>query len=196
MVRPDGLVAVSELVYALLTTQAEADHEISAVDAAQAPSSDEDPPGDEAWPDSAPVVDELERDQPVCVSTPPGGRPGDAPWRATVHLPPTMPEPEDVVPVEAVSGERLGLLDQIYVPAGAGAVVRSTTSGGAGGTYVLITDGGTAYPFASPEAVERLGYVPSEAPALPSAYVDPLPAGPVLDPAAAALEQHVGEEDE
>ncbi|MEO3755870.1 type VII secretion protein EccB [Streptomyces sp. B6B3] len=197
VVRSDGLVAVSELVYTLLATPAGADRAISSLDAAQAPRSPARPPGDQGWPDATPVVDELERDQPVCVSTPPGGRPGDAPWRATVHLPQSMPEPADMTPVTAASAEPLGLLNSLYVPAGSGAVVRSTTSGGSGGSHVLVTDDGTAYRFASAEAVERLGYQPAEAPSMPSAFVDLLPTGPVLDPDAAAQEeQPLGEEDQ
>ncbi|MGP4113363.1 type VII secretion protein EccB [Streptomyces sp. 4N509B] len=188
VVRPDGLAAVSELVHTLLAAEAGADHAISAADAAEAPRVTE-TVGDPAWPRSVPVADDLERDQPVCVSTPPGGQPGDTPWRATVHLPTTMPEPEDVTAVEAVDGQRLGLLDRIYLPAGAGAVVRSTASAGTVGTYTLVTDGGVAYPFASSDALERLGYDPARAPAMPSAYVGLLPSGPVLDPEAAAQEQ-------
>jgi type VII secretion protein EccB len=198
VVRPDGLVPVSELVHTLLAGDAGEDHEISVSDAARAPRSEEggDPPGDPAWPQALPVAAELERDQPVCVSTPPGSEPGDAPWRATVHLPQTMPEPEDVTPVEAAGGERLGLLDRIYVPAGSGALVRATTSAVGSGTYTLITDGGLAYPLASPDAVERLGYVPAEAPSMPTAYVSLLPSGPVLDPRAAGEEQRGGGADE
>ncbi|UED83399.1 type VII secretion protein EccB [Streptomyces profundus] len=192
VVRPDGLVPISELVYALLASTAGADHEISPTDAVGAPRSAEAPPGESTWPEELPVADAPERDRPVCVSTPPGSRPGDAPWQATAHLPPTMPEPTDVAPIEASRGGRLGLLDRVYVPAGAGAVVRSTASGGSAGTYTLVTDGGIAYPLSSAEAVTRLGYDPATAPSLPSAYVDLLPTGPVLDPWAAAREQGGG----
>jgi type VII secretion protein EccB len=190
LVREDGVVAVSELVFSLLAGEGRASHEISAAEAVRAEDSAEEPPGDPAWPEARPVVDEPERDQPVCVSTPPGSRPGDAPWQATVHLPATMPAPEDVTPIEAASGDRMGMLDRIYVPAGAGAVVRAATSAATGGTYTLVTDGGTAYPFASPEAVERLGYLPDEAPSVPLAYVGLLPVGPALDPDRANQEQH------
>ncbi|RKN10971.1 type VII secretion protein EccB [Streptomyces radicis] len=189
VVRPDGLVAVSELVYTLLLTGDVTDHELSGPDVARAARSDDTAPGDPAWPETLPAADEPERNQPVCVSTPPGAEPGDAPWRATVHLPPTMPEPEGVTAVAAGDGARLGLLDRVYVPAGRGAVVRAVSSAGAGGTYTLVTDGGTAYPFASDEAVERLRYRPGDAPSVPRSFVALLPAGPALDPRAAAQEQ-------
>ncbi|ARQ69500.1 type VII secretion protein EccB [Streptomyces marincola] len=188
LVRPDGLVSVPELVHTLLSAEA-TDHEISASDAARAPRSDESAPGDPAWPDTLPSAEEPGRNQPVCVSSPPGGQPGDAPWQATVHLPRTLPEPEGLTPVTPVDGARLGLLDEIWMPAGSGALVRATASGGTGGTYVLVTDSGTAYPFASPEAVERLRYAPDEALSVPQSFVGLLPTGPVLDPQAAAREQ-------
>ncbi|MDT0341291.1 type VII secretion protein EccB [Streptomyces litchfieldiae] len=188
LVRRDGLVPISGLVHTLLSGEAERDHLISFSDAAQAPRSSGDP-GNPAWPQEVPEAQVLERNQPVCVSTPPGSQPGNAPWRATVHLPGTMPAPEDTVPVEAQDGGRLGLLDRIYLPAGSGTVVRAVTSAGTGGTHTLITDGGTAYPLSSPDAVERLGYDPARAPSMPTAYVDLLPVGPVLAPEAAAQER-------
>ncbi|MDT0344217.1 type VII secretion protein EccB [Streptomyces litchfieldiae] len=189
LVRSDGLTSVSALTHALLTAAAAADHEIGATDAARAPRSAEPPPGDPAWPDALPVADEPGRDQPVCVTTPPGGRPGDAPWQATITLPGAMPDPAGLTPVRGADGERLGLLDAIHLPPGTGALVRATTSAGTGGTHTLITDSGTAYPIASPDAVRRLGYRPDDAPAMPVSFVGLLPAGPVLDPEAAAAEQ-------
>jgi type VII secretion protein EccB len=188
LVRPDGLAPISELVHTLLSGQAGTDHGISFSDAAHAPRSDGDP-GDPAWPEEVPEAETPERNQPVCVSTPPGSQPGDTPWRAAIHLPPAMPAPEDTVPVEAHDGGRLGLLDRIYLPAGSGTVVRSVASAGTGGTYTLVTDGGTAYPLASPDAVARLGYDPALAPTMPTAFVDLLPAGPVLAPETAARER-------
>ncbi|MDT0305682.1 type VII secretion protein EccB [Streptomyces sp. DSM 44917] len=189
LVRSDGLVSVSPLVHALLTAGAAADHAIGATGAARAPRSAAAAPGDPAWPDALPAAEDPGRDQPVCVSTPPGGRPGDAPWQATVHLPPAMPEPAGLTPVRSADGQRLGLLDAIYLPPGSGAVVRATTSAGAGGTHTLVTDGGTAYAFASADAVERLGYAPADAPSVPRTFVALLPTGPVLDPDAASREQ-------
>ena len=191
LVRADGLVAVSELEYALLTTSAGADHEIDATQAAQAPrSADTTRPGDPAWPETLPAPVALERDQPLCVSTTPGDRRGDTPWRATVHLPTDLPQPPGLTPIEPTEAGRLGPLDRVYLPHGSGALVRSATSAGSAGTHTLVTSGGLAYPVASADAVRRLGYPPEDIPALPSAFVDLLPAGPLLDPEAAAEEQH------
>lgn len=188
LVRPDGLVSVSELVHTLLRTEAAADHRIDATAAAQAPRSAEPAPGDRAWPDDLPDPQEPGRNRPVCVSTPPGGEPGDAPWQATVHLPATMPQPGRLTPVTASDSRRLGLLDQIYIRPGTGSVVRATASAGTGGTYLLVTDSGTAYPFASPDAVQRLRYSPADAPSVPKSFAALLPTGPVLDPLEAARE--------
>ncbi|MFB4193461.1 type VII secretion protein EccB [Streptomyces carpaticus] len=193
LVRPDGLVSLPELVHTLLGAHATTDHTVSATEAARAPRSAESAPGDRSWPEARPVATDPGRNQPVCVSTPPGGQPGDAPWQATVHLPATLPEPGGLTPVRSGDG-RLGALDEIWVPAGSGAVVRATTSAGAGGTYTLVTDGGLAYPFASPEAVERLRYAPGAAPTVPASFVGLLPAGPVLDPLAAVVEQKGNQE--
>lgn len=189
VVRPDGLLEVSELVYVLLTAHAGEVHEISHAEAERSSVSAEAAPGDPGWPQALPRPAVPERNQPVCVSTPPGSPPGDAPWRATVHLPARMPEPEGVEPVVAQGNERLGLLNRVYVPAGSGVLVRDTPSAATGGTYTLVTDTGFAYPFASREPVGVLGYEADEAPAMPSAYVGLLPRGPVLDPEAAVVEQ-------
>lgn len=190
LVRPDGLVSLTPLVHALLGATARADHQLSGTEAATAPRSTGSAPGDGAWPDALPEAAEPGRDQPVCVSTPPGSQPGDAPWSATVHLPETMPEPAGITPVRSSDGDRLGPLDAVYLPAGAGAVVRATASGGTGGTHTLVTDAAVAYPFVSPDAVQRLRYQPADAPTMPRAFVDLLPTGPLLDPRAAAQEQH------
>lgn len=193
LVRADGLVSVSPLTYALLAATAGADHELDATQAATAPRSTQPPPGNEAWPGRLPQARQPDRDQPVCVSTPPGSEPGDAPWRATVHLPDTMPKPAGLTPVTATDGTKLGTLDAVYVPPGAGCLVLATTSGGTGGTHTLVTDAGTAYPFASAEAVRRLRYDPGAALSMPRAFVDLLPRGPNLDPSAAARELTGGE---
>ncbi|WP_019546812.1 type VII secretion protein EccB [Streptomyces sulphureus] len=189
-VRSDGLTAVSELVYTLLRTTGATEHRLTPAQAASAPRSTARAPGDRSWPERLPEVDRRDRGRPVCVSAPPGSAPGDAPWEATVHLPKRMPEPDAAEPVSA-SGSGFGSLDALYAPPGASAVVRATASAGSGGTYTLVTETGTAYPFSSREAVERLEYKPDEAPSVPKGFVALLPAGPVLDPQAASR-QHAG----
>ncbi|MGP3967372.1 type VII secretion protein EccB [Streptomyces sp. 6N223] len=189
LVRPDGLLPITPLVYALLSYEdTTGGHRISLAQAEDAPEAGGEI-GDEAWPEEVPVAADPERAQPVCISTPPGSEPGDTPWQATVHLPQTMPAPEDAQAITAADFGKLGLLDAIYMPPGSGAVVRAVASGGRGGTYTLITDSGTAFEFISSDAVLRLGYDPTVAPAMPTAYVNLLPTGPKLDPAEAVKEQ-------
>jgi type VII secretion protein EccB len=189
LVRPDGLLPITELVYTLLSYEKGTDnHRIELAQADEEPEADGEV-GDKAWPEAMPTAADPERGQPVCVSTPPGSEPGDTPWQATVHLPQTMPAPEGARAIYAADFGKLGLLDEIYLPPGSGAVVRAVTSGGMGGTYTLITDSGTAFEFVSSDAVLRLGYDPVVAPAMPTAYVSLLPTGPKLDPAEAVKEQ-------
>ncbi|MFE0764373.1 type VII secretion protein EccB [Streptomyces smyrnaeus] len=190
-VRADGLVAVSELVYTLLRTTGVDEHELTPAQVTAAPRSKASAPGDPAWPERLPEAASRDRGRPLCVSTAPGSTPGDAPWQATVALPERMPQPKGVPAVSAAGGKRLGRVDELYVPPGGGAVVRATASAGSGGTYTLVTDTGTAYPFASADAVTRLGYPVEQAPSLPKGFVGLLPTGPVLDPRSAA-EEHGG----
>ncbi|MFE7136677.1 type VII secretion protein EccB [Streptomyces sp. NPDC057644] len=195
-VRADGLVAVSELVYTLLRATAVGQHRLTPAQAAQAPRSTATPPGDPAWPEKLPRVDRLERGLPLCVSTSVGSAPGAAAWQALVHLPRATPAPKGLTAVAPADGSTIGPVSGVYARPGRGVLVRSSASAGTGGTYTLINDAGTAYPFADAEAVERLRFEPAEVPALPAPFVDLLPRGPVLDPRAAAAEHTGGADDE
>jgi ESX secretion system ATPase EccB len=79
------------------------------------------------------------------------------------------------------------LADRVAVPPGHIAIVRvlasasSPTSG-----YFLVTDLGIRYAVASDDVLKMLGYQPTEAIAMPAGLVQLIPAGPALDPAAAA----------
>ncbi|ORT60540.1 type VII secretion protein EccB [Streptomyces sp. CB03238] len=190
-VRRDGLLAVSALTYAVLRTDSGVEHMLSAADLARASRSEESDPGQDAWPEQLPRAEEPARDQPVCVSTTPGGASGDAAWQATVHLPAQLPRPQGLKPVAAADSAALGELDRLYIPAGRGALVRAATATGPGGTHTLITDSGTAYPLSSADAVKRLRYDPDASRTVPKSFVRLLPEGPVLDPEAAA-EEHTG----
>jgi type VII secretion protein EccB len=184
----DGLVTVSELVYTLMTAHAGHDFTLPAGEAASAPQSSAAAPDNRLWPDRRPVVAELARNQPLCVSTPPGSTPGDAPWQAVVTTPPRLPAPSGMRPVAPADGSKLGLLSKIYLVPGTGALVRASTAAGTAGTYTLVTDTGTAYPFGSGDEVQRLRYDPAQAPSVPQPFVDLLPRGPILTAEAAARE--------
>ena len=81
-----------------------------------------------------------------------------------------------------------GVVDQVVVPRGAGALVRATTAAGGDGALTLVTDSGLRFAVPTPDAAVRLRYDPAAAPAVPAPFVALLPAGPALDPEAAARE--------
>ncbi len=79
-----------------------------------------------------------------------------------------------------------GLADRIVVPAGRGALVESVASATAsGGALSLVTDVGRRYPLPTVQVAGLLGYADRTPVRVPAALVAMLPAGPVLDPAAA-----------
>jgi type VII secretion protein EccB len=73
------------------------------------------------------------------------------------------------------------LADRVAVPPGSGALVRTET-----GVLSLVTDLGRRHTVAAPDALAALGYAGQEPVSVPSQVVALLPAGPALDPAAAA----------
>jgi type VII secretion protein EccB len=71
----------------------------------------------------------------------------------------------------------------VEVEPGVGGLVRAGRADqAAGGLYYLVTDAGVKYPIAGEAVAKLLGYQPENAPALPSAVLDLLPTGPLLDP--------------
>ncbi|MGW2278234.1 type VII secretion protein EccB [Streptomyces sp. NPDC001770] len=96
---------------------------------------------------------------------------------------------EDVAqpPAEHVAAACLPA-DVIAVRPGKGALIRALSSAGTqmGDTTYLVTDTGVKYPVASQDALESLGYTVAEERGLPTAVLQLLPTGPVLDPEAAA----------
>jgi hypothetical protein len=76
---------------------------------------------------------------------------------------------------------------RVAVPPGGGRLVRDLpVPGAADGTVYLITDLGVRYPLPSKEVVSKLGYGSVIPLPVPSLLLGLVPAGPVLDPAAAA----------
>lgn len=188
LVRRDGLTPVSQLVATLLGSTGSRSLEVDPRDVGDVAPSGEGPVDNRGWPERVPDTTELQRDQPLCVSTVPGENPLDTPWRVRLHTPEAMPEHVGVVPVRAQGGQLPGLVDAVSVPSGSGAVVRASTASGGDGAYTLVTDAGQRYPIANAETVLRLRYDPSTAPNVPESFVALLPSGPVLDPTDAQVE--------
>jgi ESX secretion system ATPase EccB len=187
LVREDGVAELSALTYTLLLannnpTKDATGSMLNVKQSAQQV-------GDPGWPRYVPrpVLPQLE--QPLCVTTIPGAPAGDAPWRVTVSVPPGMPEPPGATPVVSKTGDLVSVATSVTLAPGTdGALVRATTSAGQDGAFVLVTETGQQYRISSADATGRLGYDPNNAVPLPLPFVNLLPAGPTLDPDAAAKE--------
>ncbi|GAB3435476.1 type VII secretion protein EccB [Actinophytocola sediminis] len=111
--------------------------------------------------------------------------PGSAVPRLTVD---TVPPPAD--PLAATIGrsvEGTPLADRVHVRPGWAAVVEAMPSAAAQvGTLTVVTDTGRRYPVVSPEVLASLGYGNVTPVRLPGGLIARLPAGPALDPTAAA----------
>ncbi len=187
VVLPDGLAPVSELTAALLVAAGAVELPVDPATAGAAQQSRVRSVGDPAWPDALPQLVAPQRDQPLCVSTTPGDPPGDAPWTVRMSLPGVVLAPGEQ-PVFARTGDVPGVVDEVVVPRGAGALVRATTASGGDGAITLVTDSGLRFAIPTPDAAVRLRYNPAAAPAVPASFVALLPAGPALDPEQAARE--------
>ena len=139
------------------------------------------------WPEVVPQPVGPQRDQPLCLSTTPGAPAGDAPWPVRVSLPGVVLGPGEQA-VHTGQGDTPGVVDQVMVPRGAGALVRATTASGGDGALTLVTDSGQRFAVPTPDAATRLRYDPAVARSVPAPFVRLLPAGPALDPEAAARE--------
>lgn len=79
------------------------------------------------------------------------------------------------------------LADRVLVAPGRAALVRAEPAPESDlGPLHLVTDQGFSYALAAPQVARMLGYAEGQAVRLPSAVVARVPAGPVLDPEAAA----------
>jgi hypothetical protein len=143
--------------------------------------------GDPGWPEAVPQPVGPQRDQPLCLSTTPGDPAGDAPWPVRMSLPGVVLGPDEQ-PVHTGQGDTPGVVDQVVVPRGAGALVRATTASGGDGALTLVTDSGQRFAVPTPDAASRLRYDPAAARSVPAPFVRLLPAGPALDPEVAARE--------
>jgi type VII secretion protein EccB len=186
LVREDGIVRLSQLTYTLLAASGNPTKEAGSllgVDPLNVSV------GNVGWPETVPTGISPQLEQPLCITTVPGDSAGDAPWRVTISLPDGMPEPAGATAVVSKSGDLVSVATSVTLAPGAdGALVKATTSAGLDGAYVLVTETGQRYRISSSNATVRLGFDPNNASPLPLPFVNLLPAGPNLDPQAAAQE--------
>lgn len=187
VVRADGLAPISEFTATLLVNAGARVRGTTVARASTAVQSPSGPLGAVDWPVTPPTQVGPEFSQPVCFSTTPGEPPGDAPWGMRVSLPGTAAV-EGHDPVHTLSGDVTGIVDEVLVPRGAGALVRSATSSGGDGALTIVTDSGQRFALPTPDAATRLRYDPAAAPTVPAPFVALIPEGPPLDPDLAARE--------
>ena len=82
--------------------------------------------------------------------------------------------------------------DRVYLPAGAGALVRAQPQPGVSGTRFLITDHGVRFPITGDEEIRALGYEGVRVTGLPASFLTLLPDGPALSRQAAGRVVPVG----
>jgi type VII secretion protein EccB len=126
--------------------------------------------------------------EPFCVTYDPRAPHGAAAWPVTFSEPARIPLGPHATPV-AVSGASLPTAATgVAVPSSGGALVKAVGSGGVDAVYMLVTDSGLRFSITNTDAVGRLGYDAKSAIPVPLPFVNLLPAGPGLDPTAAAAE--------
>ncbi|WP_433220644.1 type VII secretion protein EccB [Dactylosporangium sp. CS-047395] len=187
LVQSDGLGPITAFTATLLLA---GDSKLVKGDpgAANTATSQQPVPGKAGWPKEVPTGVDPVRGQPLCVSTKPGTPPGDAPWAATVSLPPAMPASNAAPPIATKAGTDTDLATSVALVPGTGVLVLATTTAGQDGGYNLVTESGQRFPIVSTDAVQRLQMSPTAAARLPLPFVALLPSGPTLDPEAAAKE--------
>lgn len=106
----------------------------------------------------------------------------------------TTPPPADpLAATTARSPEGTPLADRVYVRPGWAAVVEAMPSATAQvGTLTVVTDTGRRYSVPAPDVLGSLGYGGATPIRLPGGLVARLPAGPALDPVAAARQPMAG----
>nr|BFE64102.1 type VII secretion protein EccB [Dactylosporangium thailandense] len=126
-----------------------------------------DPGGDGALPAAPP---ELVDSPPHAVCT------ADA-----LTLDPRLPDLTHALRTAAATAEGTVLADRVVIRPGSGALVRTDT-----GVVTLVTDLGRRHTVPVPDALGALGFGGEQPVTVPSQLVALLPAGPALDPGAAA----------
>jgi type VII secretion protein EccB len=133
-----------------------------------------------AGPRSAPELAGAGADKLVCART------GDARGTPTLTVGGSL-DTTGATPTGARSGTGTPLAGQVLIPAGRVALVRiMATPTQSSGALALVTDVGVRYSVSTEPVWQTLGFAPERAVGVPAALVALLPAGPALDPLAAA----------
>ncbi|WP_327000711.1 type VII secretion protein EccB [Dactylosporangium sp. NBC_01737] len=133
-----------------------------------------------ALPAQPPAVAAVAGGQVPCVRLPSPSGPPEAP----VEVLTTAPDPDarPVRPAPDMTGLRGDV--RVRIDAGGGGLVTVARAGQPSGASLhLLTDAGVGYPVAGAAVAKSLGFPEATAVAVPSALLELLPAGPVLDPA-------------
>lgn len=142
----------------------------------------------EGMPSTPPKLADLGSDRQACVRFSPAA---DGGHDATVITTARGGESTAVAPAgQHVVG---ATADQVVIPVGTGALVRSVSAPGATpGTQYLVTDLGVRYPLADDSVAGLLGYGQVSNVNVSPELLALLPVGPVLDPHSALAGQPVG----
>ena len=186
----DGLAPVNAFTFALLAGGAKAtlSQPASAVVGGASKTRPQIPV---LWPQQAltRLIARPAANEPLCVTYTPG-RPNTtaAAWPVTISEPAKVPLATHASAVAPASGSLPTVATGVAVPSGSGVLARASATGGVDTTYTLVTDTGIRYSISSADAVGRLGYTTGAAVIVPKPFLSLLPAGPGLDPTAAAAE--------
>jgi type VII secretion protein EccB len=191
----DALVPISELQYDVQrayapTRAAYPDGEPTALplSSSLATTAKRRDPTDDDLPDRLPAITRLrDGESTVCA----GFAPDASAPRVLVDATPPPTDPMSTTTGRSEMGTPLA--DRVHVRPGWAAVVEAMPSSKAQvGTLTVVTDTGRRYPVASQEVLTTLGYGDVHPVRLPGGLVARLPAGPALDPAAAARQSLTG----
>jgi type VII secretion protein EccB len=187
LVLDDGVAVITELQKAILDAQFPTQPIPVSVAAAEGAKRSGRLPtggGEAAPPEAPPKLDT----QPTAPSEPVCARSNDAKSAPQISVGGTVASIEAGVPTIGRSSDGTSLADRVVVPAGRIAVVRVLPSIGAtSGAYAIVTDAGLRYSVPGANVLQMLGYSPEQAVDVPASLVSRIPAGPLLDPAAALL---------
>jgi len=128
----------------------------------------------------------VQGDQALCAHLSFTGADGSPPELVTIHTGQLETRP---TPPGAGAGDTM-IADSVNVPPGAGTVIAAQAAPGVPtGTRYLLTDLGLKYPLASDEAASALGFAGVAALPVPTAVLNFIPTGPVLDIGSARIER-------